>query len=65
MNSQPGTIIHELSHFKDVMDTDDHSYGDKKKLARNNPSKARTNADNLNGYEDEMAILGSPLFQGV
>ena len=45
-DSQPGTIIHELAHFKDVMGLKDHAYGTQRllNLARTNPTKARNNA---------------------
>jgi peptidyl-Lys metalloendopeptidase len=45
-NSKAGTIIHELSHR--VHGTDDHVYGktDAKKLAKDEPHLAVTNADN-------------------
>ena len=66
MDSQPGTIVHELSHFKDVMDTDDKGYGsDAVGLAKKDPSKARMNAENFNGYEDALLILSTPEGHGV
>ena len=67
MDSQPGTIIHELTHFKDVMGTTDGAYGASgtKALAEQNPPAARNNADNVNGYEDEMAIQNSPAMRGM
>lgn len=45
-NSKAGTIIHELSHR--VHGTEDHVYGssDAKKLAKEDPALATTNADN-------------------
>ena len=45
-DSQPGTIIHELGHFKDVMGLKDHAYGTQRllNLARTNPTTARNNA---------------------
>lgn len=45
-NSKAGTIIHELSHR--VHSTEDHVYGssDAKKLAKEDPALATTNADN-------------------
>jgi Lysine-specific metallo-endopeptidase len=45
-NSKAGTIIHELSHR--VHGTDDHEYGktDAKRLAKEDPELAVTNADN-------------------
>lgn len=46
-DSKAGTIVHELSHFTIVADTDDHAYGqtNAKKLARTNTTKAIDNAD--------------------
>lgn len=48
-NSKPGTIIHEISHFQDVGDTEDHVYGqtDARSLATNDPAKASDNADSF------------------
>jgi Lysine-specific metallo-endopeptidase len=45
-NSKAGTIIHELSHR--VHGTDDHEYGkaDAKRIAKEDPALATTNADN-------------------
>lgn len=45
-NSKAGTIIHELSHR--VHGTDDHEYGktDAKRIAKEDPELATTNADN-------------------
>jgi len=47
-DSRAGTIIHELSHFDVLANTDDHAYGQSaaKSLAISNPSKALKNADN-------------------
>jgi hypothetical protein len=46
-DSKPGTIIHELSHFSDIADTDDHQYGVSgcEALAVSNPCQAFNNAD--------------------
>lgn len=46
-DSQAGTIIHEVSHFKVVAGTKDHAYGHTncKNLANNDPAKAIQNAD--------------------
>lgn len=46
-DSKAGTIIHELSHFDILANTDDHAYGQTaaKNLARTNPAKALKNAD--------------------
>jgi len=47
-DSQPGTIIHELSHFNSVAATKDVTYGQTncQNLAKSNPASAITNADN-------------------
>jgi len=52
-DSQPGTIIHELSH--ELHGTKDHKYGlsSSKKLAKTNPQKATTNADNYEHFAEE------------
>lgn len=46
-DSKAGTLIHELSHFTVVTDTDDHAYGHTlaKNLAISNPTQALDNAD--------------------
>lgn len=51
-DSKVGTLIHELSHFDDIAGTIDHAYGltEAKNLAKNNKSKAITNADNFEYY---------------
>jgi len=51
-DSQAGTIIHEISHFKFIGGTKDHEYGltDAKQLAIDNPNKALRNADNFEFY---------------
>jgi len=53
-DSTGGTIIHELAHFKVVAGTDDHEYGQTstKKLAKNSPSKAIANSDNLQYFAE-------------
>eukprot|EP00128_Syssomonas_multiformis_P011962 Colp12_sorted_trinity150504_noHs@260 len=47
-DSQPGTIIHETSHFNTMGGTRDYQYGSSgaKSLAKSNPSQAIMNADN-------------------
>lgn len=47
-DSKAGTLIHEMSHFTIVADTDDHAYGHAaaKNLANTNPTNAVDNADN-------------------
>lgn len=47
-DSKAGTLIHEMSHFTIVADTDDWAYGQTaaKNLANTNPTNALDNADN-------------------
>lgn len=47
-DSKAGTLIHEMSHFTIVADTDDHAYGQSlaRNLATNDPLQALDNADN-------------------
>jgi len=47
-DTRAGTLIHELSHFDDICDTNDWVYGvnGAKNLARTNPDRAVNNADN-------------------
>jgi len=54
MDSQPGTLIHEMSHFNNVASTNDAAYGltNCRNLARNNPAAAIRNADNYCFYTD-------------
>jgi len=54
MDSQPGTLIHEMSHFNNVAATKDVTYGQQpcKNLASSNPASAITNADNYCFYTD-------------
>jgi len=54
MDSQPGTLIHEMSHFTNVAATGDVTYGitNCKNLAKSNPAQAITNADNYCFYTD-------------
>ena len=63
-DSQAGTIIHELSHFTVVADTDDHVYGQTGayNLARTTPDYALDNADNNEYFaEGEPFLPMSPL----
>ena len=48
-DSQPGTIIHELAHFKDIHAAADHVYGTAamEALAKSDWKKARANADSV------------------
>ncbi|MFZ5636843.1 MAG: M35 family metallo-endopeptidase [Pseudomonadota bacterium] len=47
-DSKAGTLIHEMSHFTIVADTDDHAYGQSlaANLANTDPIQALDNADN-------------------
>jgi len=47
-NSRAQTIIHEGTHFIQVLNTEDHAYGQEacKALAKKNPANAVINADN-------------------
>ena len=53
-DSQAGTIIHELSHFKVTAHTDDHGYGKAaaREFSTNQPNKAITNADNYEYFAE-------------
>jgi len=54
MDSQPGTLIHEMSHFNNVCSTRDVTYGQQNclNLASSNPNSAVQNADNYCFYTD-------------
>jgi len=54
MDSQPGTLIHEGSHFNNVCSTGDYAYGiaNCENLAKTNPGNAIRNADNYCFYTD-------------
>jgi peptidyl-Lys metalloendopeptidase len=54
MDSQPGTLIHEMSHFNNVCGTGDYAYGitNCQNLAKSNPGNAMRNADNYCFYTD-------------
>uniref|UniRef100_A0A7S2SBH1 Lysine-specific metallo-endopeptidase domain-containing protein n=1 Tax=Mucochytrium quahogii TaxID=96639 RepID=A0A7S2SBH1_9STRA len=56
-DSQPGTVVHELLHFDDIGNTDDHAYGTTaiRSLALNNPTKARSNSDNYEAFTETYA----------
>ncbi|MFC4161300.1 M35 family metallo-endopeptidase [Chitinimonas lacunae] len=58
-DSRGGTIIHELSHFTVVADTDDHAYGQSaaKQLAISSPTKALNNADNHEYFAENTPSL--------
>ncbi|GAB5361132.1 hypothetical protein AAMO2058_000688100 [Amorphochlora amoebiformis] len=53
-NSQPGILIHEVTHFNDVGNTLDFAYGLQavNNLADSNPMKARRNADSYELYAE-------------
>lgn len=55
-DSRAGTIVHELTHQKTVGSTSDHAYGQPaaKKLASQEPGKARRNADNYQYYLEDV-----------
>lgn len=61
-DSQAGTIVHELSHFTVVANTDDHVYGqsEARNLADTNPANAITNADNHEYFAENTPPL--PMF---
>jgi len=54
MDSQPGTLIHEGSHFNNVCSTGDYAYGiaNCENLAKSNPGNAIRNADNYCFFTD-------------
>jgi peptidyl-Lys metalloendopeptidase len=54
MDSQPGTLIHEMSHFNNVAATQDYGYGQAncKNMAATNPARAIANADNYCYFTD-------------
>ncbi|WP_164015307.1 M35 family metallo-endopeptidase [Pyxidicoccus trucidator] len=58
-DSRAGTLIHELSHFTVVADTDDHAYGQSaaKSLATSNPTRARDNADSHEYFAENTPSL--------
>jgi hypothetical protein len=55
-SSRAGTITHEMSHFVIAGGTKDHAYGPAncKALARRDPVKALTNADNFEFYVENV-----------
>ncbi len=58
-DSKGGTIIHELSHFTIVADTDDNVYGQAgaRNLARTNPTAATQNADSHEYFAENTPPL--------
>lgn len=61
-DSKPGVLIHEVSHFTVVADTDDHAYGqvDASALASSNPGLAVANADNYEYFAEEYDFVPPP-----
>lgn len=57
-DSQPGTVLHEMTHFKDVGATGDFVYGhkDAKALADKFPFLSRWNADNFEFFAEESEV---------
>ncbi len=53
-DSRAGTILHELSHFPEVGDTDDNAYGavSAANLARSDPASAVNNADSVEYFAE-------------
>jgi len=58
-DSQPGVIVHELSHFNTIGGTQDYAYGvtAAKNLAKSSPAKAVANADNYEYYGETVPVL--------
>jgi peptidyl-Lys metalloendopeptidase len=58
-DSRAGTIIHELSHFNEVIGTFDFQYGqtDSRQLAIDNPDQAVFNADNYEYFAENTPAL--------
>ena len=57
-DSKAGTLIHEMSHFTVVTDTDDHAYGQNaaSNLANTNPTLALDNADNHEYFSENTPV---------
>ena len=53
-DSKAGVIVHEISHFIAVANTDDHAYGttDSRSLANTEPDKAINNADSYEYFAE-------------
>ena len=58
-DSQSGTIVHEMSHFNTVAETEDHRYGqtDCRDLAINDPAEAIENADSHEYFAENNPSL--------
>ena len=54
--TREGTIVHEVSHFIRVADTDDHCYSrsDCRQMARNDPRRAIDNADSYQYFTEDL-----------
>ena len=57
-DSKAGTLIHEMSHFTIVTDTDDHAYGQSaaSNLANTNPTLALDNADSHEYFSENTPV---------
>jgi peptidyl-Lys metalloendopeptidase len=55
-NERVNTIVHEMSHFRSLAGTQDYTYGQSNclALARNNPTQASHNADNVCYFAGEV-----------
>jgi len=60
-DSRPGVIVHEMSHFRVIADTDDVVYGKPscKDLATNSPEQAIKNADSYEYFAENDPSLES------
>lgn len=58
-DSKGGTLVHEMSHFTVVADTDDHAYGQSacRSLATSNSARARDNADSHEYFAENTPAL--------
>ena len=62
-DSKAGTLVHEMSHFAVVANTEDWAYGQQaaRNLATNNPSQAVTNADNHEYFAENTPPAEPPV----
>lgn len=58
-NSKAGIIIHEMSHFEVIANTDDHVYGQSntRNLAQSDPQQAIENADSFHYFSENPGNL--------
>ena len=58
-DSQAGTLVHEVAHFRVIAGTDDHAYGhyNAKNLAISNPTNAVDNSDNHEYFAENSPSL--------